>query len=89
VQILWWLVPPVVATVVAMLWVAWLGREGRGAVDREAAVRRLGQAMSRPAPARRTTPTRLPAPDERSTGVAVRPSSRPARAPEGRTRRAS
>jgi hypothetical protein len=85
VEILWWLAPPVVATGLAMLWVAWLGREGRGEVDREVAVRRLGDAMARPTRiAPRTAPARVPAPRERSTGVAVRPSSRP-----GSTRRAS
>jgi hypothetical protein len=89
VQILWWLAPPVVATSAAMLWVAWLGRAGRGEVDREVAVRRLGDAMTRPAPPRRTTPTRAPALDERSTGVAVRRSTRPAPSTDGRTRRAS
>jgi hypothetical protein len=81
VQILWWLAPPVVATVLAMVWVAWLGREGRGQVDREVAVRRLSEALSRPArptkPAR-TLPARPTTQGERSTGVAVRPSSRPA-----------
>ena len=59
VEILWWLAPPVVATVLAMVWVSWLGREGRGEVDREVAVRRLGDAMSRPtrvSPHRHTAP---------------------------------
>jgi hypothetical protein len=75
VQILWWLAPPLVATVLAMLWVSWLGREGRGEVDREVAVRRLGEAMAKPT---RVAPRRtaLRAPGERSTGVAVRPSTR-------------
>jgi len=85
VQILWWLAPPVVATVLAMIWVAWLGRDGRGQVDREVAVRRLGEAMARPARSARATPTRVRGPGERSSGVAVRPSSRL----HGRTRRAS
>jgi hypothetical protein len=85
VEILWWLAPPVVATGLAMLWVAWLGREGRGEVDPEVAVRRLGDAMARPTRvAPRTAPARVHAAGERSTGVAVRPSSRP-----GSTRRAS
>jgi hypothetical protein len=85
VEILWWLAPPVVATVLAMLWVSWLGREGRGEVDREVAVRRLGDAMAKPTRiSPRATPTRAPGPGDRSTGVAVRPSSRP-----GPTRRAS
>ena len=75
VTILLWLVPPVAVTVVAMLWVAWLGREGRGEVDRETAVRRLGEALSSP---RRPSPGYAATPPEhdRSTGVAVRPSRR-------------
>ena len=71
-EILYWLVPPVVVTCLAMLWVAWLGREGRGEVDREVAVRRLAQALQkepRPAATPRPTPSR-----DRSTGIAVRPS---------------
>ncbi len=70
--ILLWLVPAVLVTVVAMLWVAWLGRAGRGEVDREVAVARLSKAlqrdhqgMSRPRPT---------VPRDRSTGIAVRPS---------------
>lgn len=78
-EILLWLVPSVVVTLVAMLWVAWLGREGRGEVDREVAVRRLAAALE-PDPRRR----RAPAPGyaasrpvrDRSTGIAVRPSRR-------------
>ncbi|MBO0846657.1 MAG: hypothetical protein J2P22_14700 [Nocardioides sp.] len=84
-EILWWLAPPVVATVLAMLWVGWLGREGRGEVDREVAVRRLGDAIARPSRLRTTGPERPPASRDRSSGVAVRPSSRPS----GPTRRAS
>jgi hypothetical protein len=72
-EILWWLAPPAVATVLAMLWTSWLGRAGRGEVDREVAVRRLGDAMAKPAKvARPQTPTRRAAPGERSSGVAVR-----------------
>ena len=68
-EILLWLVPPVVVTVLAMAWVAWLGREGRGEVDRDDAVRRLGAALDKdPLPVRRTPRP----PRERSTGVAVR-----------------
>jgi hypothetical protein len=88
VQILWWLAPPVVATLLAMAWVSWLGRSGRGEVDREAAVRRLSEAMGRPTPRAGpsgTTPPRPALPGERSTGVAVRPSRRS----HERTRRAS
>jgi hypothetical protein len=75
VEILYWLVPPVVVTCVAMLWVSWLGREGRGEVDRDVAVRRLAQAMQKdalPHTTRRPTPSR-----DRSTGIAVRPSRAP------------
>ncbi|GEP38826.1 hypothetical protein NPS01_24890 [Nocardioides psychrotolerans] len=78
-DILLWLVPPAVVTVVAMAWVSWLGREGRGEVDRDVAVRRLGEALerSRPVPGRSgrgaTTPSPTRQPD-RSTGIAVRPS---------------
>jgi hypothetical protein len=69
VEILLWLVPPVAVTLVAMAWVGWVGREGRGEVGREEAARRLGAALERPQPAR---PARLPSRRQRSTGVAVR-----------------
>jgi hypothetical protein len=68
VEILLWLVPPVVVTLVAMAWVSWIGREGRGQVDPEEAVRRLGAALER----RPQLPSRLPRRRERSTGVALR-----------------
>ncbi len=78
VEILLWLVPTGIVTLVAMLWVVWLGREGRGEVDRDVAVERLAAAMQREHSAsRRARPV---APPDRSTGIAVRPS---------RTRRAS
>lgn len=82
VEILLWLVPPVVVTVVAMAWVGWLGREGRGEVDRDEAVRRLGAALDRYAEqdgSRRVT-ARLPRRRERSTGVALRRTPAPTRA---------
>ena len=72
VEILLWLVPTGVVTFVAMLWVAWLGREGRGEVDRDVAVQRLAGAMQREQPA--TLMQRPVAPPDRSTGIAVRPS---------------
>ena len=68
-QILLWLVPPVVVTLVAMAWVGWVGREGRGEVDRDEAVRRLGAALDQEQP---KPPARLPRRRERSTGVALR-----------------
>jgi hypothetical protein len=72
VDILLWLVPTAVVTVVAMLWVAWLGRDGRGEVDRDVAVERLAAAMQRDSAGTRT-PRPTP-PVDRSTGIAVRPS---------------
>ncbi|MGD9960503.1 hypothetical protein [Nocardioides sp.] len=71
-EILLWLVPPVVVTVVAMLWVSWLGRAGRGEIDRDVANARLAAAMRREHPGRIR---KVPAPArDRSTGIAVRPS---------------
>ncbi|WP_372729833.1 hypothetical protein [Nocardioides sp.] len=73
-EILWWLVPSAVLTAVAMAWVSWLGREGRGEVDRDVAVRRLAEALQRePRPPKgRATPRTSER--DRSTGIAVRPS---------------
>ena len=45
-EILLWLVPAVVVTVVAMVWVSWISRDGRGEVDRDVAVERLGRALA-------------------------------------------
>jgi hypothetical protein len=77
VEILLWLVPAVVATVLAMLWVSWAGRDGRGEVDRDVAVERLGKALAKELPAgARRTPSRSASPSrDRSTGIAVRPST--------------
>ena len=73
-EILLWLVPPAVVTLFAMVWVSWLGREGRGDVDREESVRRLTKAMEKEHPgARRPRPVAV---HDRSTGVAVRRSTR-------------
>jgi hypothetical protein len=73
VEILLWLVPPAVVTVLAMAWVSWLGRAGRGEVDREEAVRRMSTAMAKDNPGLRK-PRPAPVVD-RSTGIAVRPSA--------------
>ena len=81
VEILYWLVPPVVVTVLAMLWVSWLGREGRGEVDRDVAVRRLADALQKEPPAH--TSVRPTAVRDRSTGIAVRPSRAPRPAAPG------
>lgn len=72
-EILLWLVPPIVVTVAAMAWVGWIGREGRGEVDPEVAVRRMAEALSKPAPQRYAAGQQA---RDRSTGVAVRPSRR-------------
>lgn len=71
-EILFWLVPPGLVTVVAMLWVSWLGREGRGEVDRDVAVRRLASALQKEPPVH--VSVRPAAVRDRSTGIAVRPS---------------
>ena len=78
-EILLWLVPPVVVTVATMIWVSWLGRPDHGRTDRsEAAYARFAEALARPLDSgRRSRATRVPArPRDRSTGVAVRPSRR-------------
>lgn len=84
-EILWWLVPSVAVTCVAMLWVAWLGREGRGEVDREVALQRMARELSRERPTPRTPQARQP---DRSTGIAVR-RPRDAQPPGHPTRRVS
>ena len=85
-EILLWLVPTLVVTVVSMVWVWWIGRDGHGEIDRDVAVERLGKALAKELPAgvRRTAPTAR----DRSTGIAVRPSHGSAPTGEG-TRRAS
>ncbi|WP_460809360.1 hypothetical protein [Nocardioides salsibiostraticola] len=89
-EILLWLVPPALVTVLAMLWAGWRGREPRRDESRDEAVRRLGEALTRPSGPSgrgigrlRRAPVapgyRVPsvAPDP-STGVAVRTPRRPA-----------
>ena len=85
-EILLWLAPAAVVTVVAMLWVGWVGRDGRGEVDRDVAAARLGKALAKDLPSgtrRASTPAR-----DRSTGIAVRP-SHGSGAAHDRSRRAS
>lgn len=69
-SILLWLLPAVLATVAAMLWVSWIGRQRTPGPDRsDAAQARFADAIMRPMPegqARRQRPR------ERSTGVAIR-----------------
>lgn len=85
-EILLWLVPALVVTIVAMVWVSWIGRDGHGEIDRDVAVERLGKALAKELPAG-TRRTSAPARD-RSTGIAVRPSHGSAPTNDG-TRRAS
>lgn len=76
-EILWWLAPPAVVTVLAMAWAGWRGRE-RTEVSREVAIARMGEALAKPP---RAESYRAPQPSretDRSTGIAVRPSRRSA-----------
>lgn len=82
VEILWWLAPAVVVTVVAMAWVGWVGRDldpqdekAREKADQKALLR-LEEAILREHPGQVRT-RRKPA--DRSTGIAVRPSRSSAR----------
>ncbi|WP_164477976.1 hypothetical protein [Nocardioides pantholopis] len=84
-EILLWLVPSAVVTVVAMCWVSWLGREGRGEVDRDVAAQRFARALQKDSGVRYAA---RPAQRDRSTGIAVRPSRAP-RPGTDRDRRAS
>jgi hypothetical protein len=73
VEILLWLVPPAVVTVLAMVWAMWAGRPQREGSDRsEAAYERFAAAIAREHPAA-GRPRPYSARD-RSTGIAVRPS---------------
>ncbi len=86
-EILAWLVPSGLVLVVMMAWAAWAGRPRSEEADRsEAAYERFAQAIAREHPAAGRP---LPAVQrDRSTGVAVRPSRRPAPAPAEQDRRA-
>ncbi len=72
-EILLWLVPSIVATALAMLWVTWAGRPERDERDRsDAAYARFASAIAKEHPAAgRPRPSAVP---DRSTGIAVRPS---------------
>ncbi len=45
-EILLWLVPSLVATVAAMVWVSWRGREGLGELDADEVAERVGRALA-------------------------------------------
>jgi hypothetical protein len=90
VEILAWLVPSAVVTLVAMLWAAWAGRPQREPTERssEAAYERFARAITKEHPgASRPRPVD-PRVRDRSTGIAVRPSRRPASQPP-QTRRSA
>lgn len=71
--ILWWLAPPAVVTLVAMIWATWVG-ERRGEVDRDVAVERLERALRKEHPGQKAPGPAATRPRDRSTGIAVRPS---------------
>jgi len=71
-SVLWWLVPPLAATCLAMGWAAWVGRD-RDEVRRDdsaEAMARMKRALEHPPP-RRGKPV-VSAPQETSHGVAIR-----------------
>lgn len=82
-QVLWWLVPPVVATFVAMLWASWAGRtrDDIRRDDSDEALQRMQRALARPVPTK-GRPV-VSAALEPTHGVAVRGAARrPARVPD-------
>ena len=79
VEILFWWLPPAIVTVIAMLWVSWLGRARDMGPDRsDAAQERFAAAIMRDLPTAVTSRVSEPKPmRDRSTGIAIRPSQRP------------
>ncbi|MBA2716135.1 MAG: hypothetical protein H0U51_03625 [Propionibacteriales bacterium] len=75
-QVLWWLVPPLVATVVAMAWAGWVGRErdGERGENADAALARMERALNRPS-VRAGAAVAQP-PVEPTHGVALRRAAR-------------
>lgn len=75
-MVLLWLLPALVVTLAAMLWVGWAGRERTVEVDRDEELRRLGEALqgdSRKARRARAAGYVVPPRGrERSSAVAVR-----------------
>ncbi len=99
-EILFWWLPPAIVTVIAMLWVSWLGRARDMGPDRsDAAQERFAAAIMRDLPTAVTNRVSEPRPmRDRSTGIAIRPSQRPgtqapgagvSRGPEGSSRRSA
>ncbi len=70
-EILLWLLPATLTTGVAMAWVSWVGRERPERERTDAEQERFAQAILKPMPKSSPRPRQR----ERSTGVAVRPSS--------------
>jgi hypothetical protein len=72
VEILLWLVPPAVVTVLAMLWAAWAGRDRRrpDEADSDAAYERFAAAVQKPLSTRGRGVA--PPPRDSVSGVAVR-----------------
>ena len=92
VEILWWLVPSVVVTICAMLWISWLGRQNRGEVDRDVAVQQMAKALRTEHRGLAQPSPRVARRPDRSTGVALRAhrtadSARPASPDRGEGRR--
>ena len=70
-EILLWLVPPAVVTVLAMIWATWAGRPRRAENDRSgAAYEALARAITKEYPG--VARPRPSVPRDRSTGIAVR-----------------
>lgn len=85
-QVLWWLVPPLAATVVAMGWAGWVGRErdGERGEDADAALARMERALSR-APVRARAAV-AQSPVEPTHGVALRRTARRPLSPDASLR---
>jgi len=71
VEILLWLLPATLTTGLAMAWVSWVGRERPERERTDAEQERFARAILKPMPKSSPRPRQR----ERSTGVAVRPSS--------------
>jgi hypothetical protein len=73
-EVLWWLMPPLGATALAMAWAGWRGRE-RDEVRRDSsdkALADLGSALERPLPKQSAKVASARVSDDPTHGVAVR-----------------
>jgi hypothetical protein len=74
-EILWWLAPSVVATIVATIYVSWVGHKPPAGRDRsEAAQDRMAAALKRSVPQSQVAPVSQP----HSNGVVVHQTRRSA-----------